>query len=138
LVFHPGHIDARISRASVSAKLGDLAGAMADYNIVVENAPDNLLALNNHANLLAQQGQYDQALRDLSRVLDIDPNYSLALCSLAEIYIAMGEIHTGLDWLEPAIKTDSTLREYASTSPHYDAARTYPRFQALISDALDN
>lgn len=86
----PGHKTARMTRGAVYMKLGNNAGAIADFSAVVAN--DSKYARAYHLRGLAREtgGDDSGALADFSRAIDLSPAYGAAYYSRAALYNKLG------------------------------------------------
>lgn len=50
----------------------------------------------------------------------------------SQVYLALGDTASALDWLERAAEERSPLVVYVKTAPQFDRLRNEPRFQALL------
>ncbi len=66
--------------------------ALARVNKVLENNPDNHVALTIKGEILASQGKLEQARAALNRAIEIRPDYRSAYISLARTYASEGKI----------------------------------------------
>ena len=51
---------------------------MADYDTLLNLNPGDTVALYNHGCLLADEGNYNEAMEDLAMVLNLDPDNEIA------------------------------------------------------------
>jgi len=58
----------------------------------------------NRALAYAQTGQFDQALADLSKVIEIDPRYATAFCLRGQVYAQLGDREKAIFDLEQALE----------------------------------
>ena len=93
--------------------------------------------LYNRGLISAQLGAYDDALADMDRVLDINPNNVLAYFNRASIFIEMGQYHNALEDYDKAIElypdfakaymnrsyVKNLLGDYKSSKADYNIAR---------------
>jgi tetratricopeptide (TPR) repeat protein len=61
---------------------GDLAGAIAQFDEVIRKYPDDAIAHFNKAEALSAQGNINEAIREYSRTLELDPEYLPARTSI--------------------------------------------------------
>lgn len=62
----------------------------------------------------------------------LEPNYAMALLTMAEAYVAMEEPTAAMDWLEKAVAAVSEVAGEIDTYDCYTPIRGYPRYQKLI------
>lgn len=72
---YPELPQAAYNRAIFREQMGDYKGAAEDYNITINNDPDNAEAYNNRANARASYGDYKGAVEDLTRAISLRDNY---------------------------------------------------------------
>jgi tetratricopeptide (TPR) repeat protein len=75
---HPRDSAAWNDRAVARVRLGDLDGAVRDYNRAVELSPGDAELYFNRGNALVAQGQYREAIADYDRATSINPVYARA------------------------------------------------------------
>lgn len=75
-----------VSRGLVKSELGDLNGALEDFNLVIAISPHDSRAHNNRSITLQKLGRMDDARADLEKALELDPTNSNALLNLLYIY----------------------------------------------------
>jgi putative PEP-CTERM system TPR-repeat lipoprotein len=68
--------------------VGDTTGAMASYEVALQQNPNNHIALNNLAYLYLQNGNIVKAKEYGAKAVKLAPNSSEALDTLAQIYVA--------------------------------------------------
>jgi len=85
----PDEVETLYHRGIVALVRRDLPRAEADFESTLERAPRHVLALNNLAVVLLQQGRFVEGRRLLERVLEIDPDNELARQNLARIRPAL-------------------------------------------------
>ncbi|MGY6558841.1 MAG: tetratricopeptide repeat protein [Nitritalea sp.] len=68
---HPYFKEAYLLRASIREQLGNLEGAIGDYVLLLELAPNLPQALYGHAMLRAETGDYVAAISDLERLMEL-------------------------------------------------------------------
>lgn len=114
LELDPGHSAARLRRAALRRDAGDLAGAQADLEAMLERDPEDVEALENLALLLARSGRGGEAedLLDTARAsLDSDAR--------ARLWLASGVIaNLGGDTAKALV----AFRRATTEAPHLAAA----------------
>jgi serine/threonine-protein kinase len=68
-----------------------------------------------------------QALMEVNR-----PHQQVSGYYFSQVYLALGDTASALDWLERAAEERSPLIVYLKTAPQFERLRTEPRFQALL------
>lgn len=76
---HPRSAAAWNNRAVTRVRLGDLNGAIRDYNRAVELAPDDPELYFNRGNAFVSAGLYQEAIMDYDRAIQLNPIYARAL-----------------------------------------------------------
>lgn len=89
---------------------GDLSGAMATYEVALQQNPDNYIANNNLAYLYLQQGDIDKAKDFGKKAVELKPDNAAALDTLAQIYVAEKDYKEALTLYNRAI-TDAMENE---------------------------
>jgi len=87
--------------AERALRAGNLRSAVAHYQIVVEQEPNNVAALNNLAWAAGQLGD-PKALGYAQRAVQIAPQNAAALDTLGSLLIAAGDAERGVDYLDRA------------------------------------
>ena len=105
-------------------QLGDVTGAMAEFERVVRTAPEHTEAQFSLGVVLAGQGRYQEAIDHLSMVLQRDPAYIQARVQLADALARTGRSDEALSHYDQALALDPTRPEAA-----YGAAMTYIRME---------
>lgn len=107
------------NRAAARPRLGDINGAIADYNRALELAPRDPEIYYNRGNALVAAGQYQDAIADYTRALTLDANFSKAAFNRGTAYAMLGQREAAQsDWvhaidLEPDPWTKSAMRRSA-------------------------
>jgi tetratricopeptide (TPR) repeat protein len=107
------------NRAAARVRLGDLNGAIADYNRALELAPKDPEIYYNRGNALVAAGLYQDAIADFTRALTLDANFSKAAFNRGTAYAMLGQREAAKqDWaqaisLEPDPWTKSAMRRSA-------------------------
>ena len=70
----PGEADAHYSRGACKAEVGDLVGAMSDFDVAVTLTPGEADAHFNRGLTHLAMGKRHRAVKDLSRAIDLNPN----------------------------------------------------------------
>jgi len=120
---HPRSAAAWNNRAVARVRLGDLDGAIRDYNRAVELAPSDAEIYFNRGNALLTAGQYQNAIIDYDRAIRINPVYSRALYNRGTAYLLAGQAEPARrDWqsavaLEADPYTKSAMRRSVGLEP---------------------
>jgi len=111
------------NRAATRLRLGDVNGAIADYNKALELAGYDAEIYYNRGNALVAAGQYQEAIADYTRAIDINPNFTKAMFNRGTVYAMLGQRDVAQnDWsraiaLEPDPWTKSAMRRSAGLDP---------------------
>jgi tetratricopeptide (TPR) repeat protein len=103
-------------RAVARVRLGDLNGALRDYNRAIELTPDDAEIYFNRGNALVAAGQYADALADFNRAIDLSPTSARALFNRGTTYALAGQPDAARrDWqaavaLEPDPYAKASMR----------------------------
>jgi putative PEP-CTERM system TPR-repeat lipoprotein len=89
---------------------GDLPGAIATYNVALQQNPNNYIANNNLAYLYLQEGHIDKAKGYGKKAVELEPNNFAALDTLAQIYVAEKDYKEALNLYKRVI-TDEMQNE---------------------------
>ncbi|RGB31320.1 hypothetical protein C1646_764207 [Rhizophagus diaphanus] len=76
--------------------------ALKNYNIALENGPNNNLCLKNCAYIYEKQEDYINCLKMLDKLLSINDKDSLILCYYGEVLCNMGKYHNAILWFTKA------------------------------------
>lgn len=99
-----------INRGLARIELGNLRGAMEDYNVAIDIDPRNALARMNRALLRERVGDYNRAIEDYSFVLECVPDHIRARYARALLLKQAG------DWQGAIADLTKVLEEF----PHFD------------------
>ena len=111
LHFDPKHSRARLNRSSAALLCDDLAMALDDANILVEERPNHELARLRKSEILMNQGDWENAESELRELLKLNHNHSMGLVHLGTCMIAMGKSEQAEKPLNKAIETNPELSE---------------------------
>jgi eukaryotic-like serine/threonine-protein kinase len=98
----------------------------------------NLLYVASLGHAYARAGKTKQARATLQRLAGASADRHVSAYHVAMIYIALGDMETGLDWLERALEERSPWIGYMRVDPRLDPVRSYPRFGRLLRNARLN
>ena len=111
------------NRAAARLRLGDLNGAIADYNKAIELAPNDAEIYYNRGNGLVAAGQYQEAIADYTRAITLNPNSAKAIYNRGTAYAMLGQRDAAqADWsraiaLEPDPWAKAAMRRSAGLDP---------------------
>jgi tetratricopeptide (TPR) repeat protein len=120
---HPRSAAAWNNRAVARVRLGDLDGAMRDYNRAVTLETGDPELYFNRGNALVAAGQYSHAIMDYDRAIELNPTYSRALFNRGAAYALAGQPEPARrDWqaavaLEADPYTRSAMRRSVGLEP---------------------
>lgn len=116
---HPRSAAAWNNRAVARVRLGDLNGAVRDYNRAIELAPTDAELYFNRGNGLVAAGHYPEAIVDYDRAIQLAPSYARAIFNRGTAYsLARQPDAARRDWqaaiqLEPDPYVKSAMRRSA-------------------------
>lgn len=110
-------------------KQRDFSRAIAEYTSAIQLMPDEPTYLSNRAAAFMSDGQYEAALEDCSRAVDLDSNNAKFLLRLARIYTSLGRP-------DEAMTTFGRIRPPASAKD-MAAAKEMQQHVRAAQDALD-
>ena len=108
----------------------DKAVAEAERAVALDGNSLVYLASLGHA--YARAGKTKEARATLARLAQASRDRHVSAYHVALIHIALGDVETGLDWLERAYDEQSPWIGYMKVDPRLDPVRTQPRFQRLL------
>jgi Flp pilus assembly protein TadD len=102
LAEEPGDVAARVALGThyLQKKQNDLA--LREYQRVAADAPTSIIALNNIAWLLQQQGELPKAREAAERAVALAPQNASVADTLGWVVLAQGDVATALRYLKPA------------------------------------
>ena len=100
LAQYPGFANAMIAKAEALIVQEKYREAALIFTDLLKEHPDNIFFLHRLSVISRKIGKYDEALRYVRKVLDINPNVKDAVNELVAVYREMGNIQGGLDELE--------------------------------------
>jgi DNA-binding winged helix-turn-helix (wHTH) protein/tetratricopeptide (TPR) repeat protein len=80
----------------------------------------------------ALMGQTDEARRMLGELLEIGRTLYVPAATLADIYIALGDLERGMDYLDLAIEERAIIAMWVQWDWHWDPLRKLPRFATML------
>jgi tetratricopeptide (TPR) repeat protein len=116
LSVHPGYLSARVTLARALVEVGDVASAEAEFERVLAQAPDNLVAIRGLADLHYRRGDVAGALAKYNAALALapnDPDLEQTIRDLtSQVSKAPGPEPTRSDEEERALRTLATLDQW--------------------------
>ncbi len=103
-------LDALMSRGSRAMERGDLPSAVGIFSELVERAPGFAEAWNKRATAYYNMGDYEASMRDVGRVLELEPRHFAALWGMGLIYSELDADAPALRWFERALRVHPYLR----------------------------
>ena len=100
------HKGAYNNRANLKDKIGDLIGALADYNKAVELEPSDFRTYHNRAVLRTKMGDIHGAIEDYQKAIRFKPN-AIDNNNLADIYKNLSNAPKALEYANIAISLDA-------------------------------
>ena len=124
------------SRGNVKYDLGDYAGAIADFDIVIRLKPDHAQAYSNRGLTKAKLGQYVAAIADYNIAIRLKPDDTGAYFQRAHVNAILGKYFAVISDYDMAIRfkpdyaeayflrgnTKFLLRQYSASITDYDKA----------------
>ena len=95
----------------------DLAGALADFDRLIEYCPDYAEGYNQRAFVNFLRQDYPAALVDLERVLELSPRHVAAISGLALTLMALGRTDEARETLERALALNPWIPERGLAAP---------------------
>ena len=99
------------------------------------NDPQNLLYFASLAQAYAKAGMHQEARAALARLMQASASRHVSAYHVALIHIALGEIDSGLEWLERAYDEQSPWTGYLNVDPRLAPVRAQPRFTRILRKA---
>ena len=134
---------ATLNRARIKLATNDLAGAKKHFKTVLEQQPEDLTALLGLSQIAGHEKNRKQQVGYLERIVKIEPQHSLAVLQLAELYLRMDQPSKSLELLSriPAEKLAEPaylrIRGMAQISAR-QAGAAIETLSQLVNKAPDN
>ncbi len=112
--------------------MGHYDDAVASYRDALACAPDGAVLMANLAHGLGVAGQKDEARSLLDRILAIRATAYVPGYWIAAIYMGLGEVENGLEWLRTAVDERCGWRVLIAVDPKLDAHRHNAEFVAIL------
>jgi len=130
-------LDANYSWAYVLLSAGYLSNPNHDLAInaaqmAVQLSPSSSLYLGDLAEAYAVSGQREEAQQILDRLDELAKHQYVCPYFLARTYVALGQQHEALSWLETGFRERSPLMLWINSDFRLDPLRSEPRFQELM------
>lgn len=78
--------------------------ASSTYTSLINEDPENFMALNNLAYLYSEQGKPDEALQYVEKALKLEPNHPDALDTMGRVMLLKGNVDDALKYFEQSLK----------------------------------
>lgn len=101
LAAHPDDVPVRVAKAMADFSAGRQSDAVADYELVLEAAPDNIVALNNLAWIFDEMGD-EQAVEYARRAYDAAPERAEVVDTYGWIMLRKGNVEQAVGLLTKA------------------------------------
>ncbi|MEZ5044061.1 MAG: tetratricopeptide repeat protein [Saprospiraceae bacterium] len=112
LRWNPSNAEALIMMGNIFANYRkDIETAQLYYNQVVAMAPNNYLALNNIASVLAKSGKLEAALAFFEKARTAQPNYPNTLYGIALTHYNLKDLYLAFDFASQAMKASLQWKE---------------------------
>lgn len=89
-------------------RAGRAADAIREYQLTLDIKPDVYAAYSNKAALLVDNGQFEEAEKDLIKVTEFAPRYTDGFINLGVLYFRQGKSEKAIGFLNHAVELDST------------------------------
>jgi tetratricopeptide (TPR) repeat protein len=99
LSLHPGYLSARVTLGRALIELNQLDGALAELQLVLRSAPENLAAIRGIAEIHHRQGHLGEALHQYRNALTLAPNDP-------DLERTVNELAREIEPQKPAVPTD--------------------------------
>lgn len=97
------------ARAILNSRGGDAASALTDYMQAIRLSPNDATLHDEAGFWMFGAGRQQEALKYLSRAVELDPQFTRALNHLALVRVARGEHSQAIELLDKALLADATL-----------------------------
>jgi Tfp pilus assembly protein PilF len=132
----PRSTRARLILANIAQSTHHDADAISDYRRVLDLEPDNVLALNNLAYMLALTNP-DEALPYAQKALEIAPGSATVQDTIGWIYCRKGIYNTALSYLKASVEHEPTPRRQFHLAIAQLKSGDRQRGQALLNEAMN-
>jgi tetratricopeptide (TPR) repeat protein len=123
---------AHFNRGSARDSLGDIPGAIEDYDAALRLDPEMGAAYYNRANAYFSLDDYAKAIKDYDQAVRIDPAAALAHNNRGEAYSLLGDDKRALEDFSQALRIDPTYADaYRNRGVVYE---NMGRFDRAVSD----
>ena len=119
----------------VYEQTGDVEKGVAEAERAVAIDQDNLLYVASLGHAYAVAGRTTDARAVLTRLAQAAKERHVSAYHVAVIHMALGDLESGLTWLERAYEEQSPWIGYMRVDPRLDPVRSRPRFARLLGKA---
>jgi len=103
-------LDRVMARGVVAMRLRQLDAALESFDYIIETDADFAEGWNKRATVYFLMGRYEDSIRDVERVLALEPRHFGALSGMGLILSELGEDGQALDWFERALAINPHLQ----------------------------
>ncbi len=125
---HPFLAIGRSYYAQALERLGKFDEAVAQYNMAITISPDLPRLRAEKAHCLARMGRHHEARELLEELLERSRNEFVDSCTLAPLYLALGETEEALRLLENSFEARSSHLSFIDVDYRLNPLRKSPRF----------
>jgi tetratricopeptide (TPR) repeat protein len=122
----PDNTDIQAQLLNAYQASGQIDRAMTKYEEQIARDPDNKLYLYNYGSLLLQAEMYDKAIANLTRAVELDPDYGNAFYNLGAAYI-----NQAVEYSEEINAIDDELRNNRENMSDDEISSSETRMQEL-------
>jgi tetratricopeptide (TPR) repeat protein len=129
----PNYYNSLLGLGMICQDKNNIEGAVDYFTKAVDTNPEISEAWNFRANAKRLQGKLNEALPDVYKSLELNPNNGVALATLAEINAAKGMVNEFYLNFEMALKIDAEkLQKFLFKDPVYQQFKNEERFIKIL------
>jgi tetratricopeptide (TPR) repeat protein len=149
VLYRAGRIDEAVAKlrhavameptfAMTRYRLGLALEAQRQYDDAIEQfeamrpSAEDPLGWTGIARARALMGQTGESRRLLAELLEIGRTLYVPAATIADIYIALGDLERGMDYLELAVEERAIIAMWVQWDWHWDPLRKFPRFATML------
>jgi tetratricopeptide (TPR) repeat protein len=106
--------------------------AEAAFNEAITLSQSHAMALAGLGQVAVRRGRLDQAHGYVQQIFERARSGYVSPVPLIKLYAALGDVNSGLRWLEEAYQQRRGYLAYLKIEPELDPFRSDPRFQRLL------